>query len=120
MTTTAPPRFDTGALRAAIEGRDADAQIALHTPDAEVVLVDSGHGPSRPLVLTGDALAAQLRDVCARDMSHRVSATALDGDTLAYEVECTYPDGTRVLCQAIATLRDGRIARSRGVQAWDA
>ena len=31
-----------------------------------------------------------------------------------------YADGTKVVCSATAELRDGRIVREVGVQAWDA
>jgi hypothetical protein len=32
---------------------------------------------------------------------------------------CTYPDGRKVVEHALLTLRDGKIARWDGVQAWD-
>lgn len=118
-TTTTDPTITEATLRAAIEGRDADAQIALYAERAEVTFVDAEHGPSGPLVLSGEALHEHLRGVCARDMSHHLSRYVSDGRQLAYEVECRYPDGTQVLCHCIATLSDGRIVRSRGVQAWD-
>ena len=82
--------------------------------------VDHERPPSRPHTLTGrEAIAAHLTEVCAREMTHRVVAATGDGAHVAYQVACTYPDGTRVLCSTLAELRDGRIVRERVVQAWD-
>ena len=45
-------------------------------------------------------------------MTHSVEAVVVGDDALGYSIRCAYPDGTRVLCVATATLRDGRIAES--------
>jgi ketosteroid isomerase-like protein len=118
MTTTT---FDLTALTAAIESRDADAQLGFYAPNAELVLVDRDNPPSRPRTITGtDQLRTHLTDVCQRDMTHSVRAAIVDGDHIAAEVACAYPDGTRVLCMCVAELHDGRIVRQHQVQAWDA
>lgn len=118
--TTTSTTFDTAALTAAIEHRDAEALLALYAPDAEVVTIDETARPSSPRVLRGhEELRPQFEDICARDMTHEVTTLA-SGDRLAYQVRCRYADGTRVLCHAMATLRGGRIAREEVVQAWDA
>jgi hypothetical protein len=119
--TTAPTTFDIAALEAAIQRRDAAAQLALFAPDAELHLVDESARPSSPRILRGHAeIGPYLEDTCARDMTHHLTRAFTAGNQLAYEVECSYPDGARVLCQAIAQLADGRIIAERGVQAWDA
>lgn len=123
MTTTATSTstaFDVDALRRAVEGRDAAGQIALYAPDAVIRTVDEQHGPSAPLIVEGrDAIGEHLRDVCGRDMTHSVTQAIATEDRLAFEVACAYPDGTRVLCQAIARLQDGKIADQSCLQAWD-
>jgi len=43
----------------------------------------------------------------------------LAGDRGALRVVCTYPDGKQVIEHTLLTLRDGKIARWSGVQAWD-
>lgn len=119
MTTTTS--FDVKALTDAIQRRDAAAQLALYASDAEIQEVDQAGGPSAPHILHGrQEIGAHLREVCARDMTHAVTQAFAAGDHLAYEVSCTYPDGTRVLCEAIAELRDGRIGKERSVTVWDA
>jgi ketosteroid isomerase-like protein len=120
MSTHAAPTFNLDQLRQAVEARDADAQLGMFADDAEVVLVDSEHPPSAPMRFQGrDAIKAFLDDVSSRDMTHEVERMVGDDQTAAYTLACRYTDGTRVLCSAMLELRDGRIARQEGLQAWD-
>jgi ketosteroid isomerase-like protein len=120
MTTETTSGFDLGALRQAVESRDAAAQAAMFADDAEVVFVDRDHGPSEPQRFRGrDEIRAMLEDTCSRDMTHQVEHAIASGDEAAFTVACQYADGTRVLCAATLELRDGQIARQIGVQAWD-
>lgn len=117
MSTTAT---DLDQLARAIEARDADAQIAAYAEDAVLENVDAEHPPSSPVILHGRAeIAAQLRDVAARDMEHRVTEAFVAGDKGALRVDCRYPDGTQVACLATLELRDGLIVRQRQLQTWD-
>lgn len=121
MSTTITPTFDVAALRAAIEGRDAAALADLYCDDCVVEIADQGNTPSRPKRIEGKAaLRAAFDDVYSRDMTHRLGTVAVGSDAVGYTVHCSYADGTRVLCAGVAELRDGRIARETGVQAWDA
>jgi ketosteroid isomerase-like protein len=120
-TTTTTSTFDAGALRRAFENHDAAGLAALYAHDATVELADAQNTPSRPLRLEGrEAIRAHLEDVLAREMTHAVDVVAVGEDAVGYSLRCAYPDGTRVLCAATAQLRDGRIIREIGVQAWDA
>jgi hypothetical protein len=113
--------FDVDAFVRAIEGRDADAQIAAYAADAVIETVDHDNPPSRPAVLRGsEEIGGYLRDVCARDMRHQVTDSVLGADRFAFVVSCRYPEGQRVRCVGVAELRDGKIVRQSGVQAWDA
>jgi ketosteroid isomerase-like protein len=119
MATTAT-QFDPQALKRSIEERDADAQVALFADDATVEVVDKANPPSKPLVIRGrDAIREFVEDVTSRDMTHQVSGLVTDGDTASYVIDCTYPDGNKVLCHATLELRKGQIVRQRGIQAWD-
>jgi ketosteroid isomerase-like protein len=121
MSATTQPGLDLAALRLAVEQRDAAVQAANYADDAVIEAVDHEHPPSRPRLISGhEAIAAHFGEVCARDMTHRVVAAVGDGAHAAYQVACVYADGTRVLCSAIAELRDGRNVHDRLVQAWDA
>ena len=120
MTTNTTRGFDLAALARAIEERDAGAQLELFDDDAEVTLIDRANPPARPRVLAGkDAIREWIEDVCARDMTHHVELQLLDGDRAAFSETCRYPDGAGVACAAFMELRDGRVARMTGVQAWD-
>jgi hypothetical protein len=119
MATTTST-FDAQQLKRSIEERDASGQVGLFADDAIVEVVDKANPPSRPLVLNGaDAIREWVEDTMSRDMTHEVGNLMVDGDHASYTIDCLYPDGTRVLCMAALELRDGRIARQRGVQAWD-
>lgn len=108
------------AIKSATEGRDARTLSAFYADDAEIRIIDRANPPSRPRVLRGkQEISAFWEDVCGRSMTHAVEATAAEGDRLAFTEACTYPDGTRVLCIAMAELKDGSIARQTVVQAWD-
>lgn len=120
-STLAPASFDASAFRRAAEERDAAALLAMYTDDAEIVLVDREAQPSRPRVHSGrEQISAYLDDLCARDMTHSLDRVVVGEQGAAFLESCAYPDGTRVRCAAILDLRDGRIARQSGVQAWDA
>src|SRR3954469_4063899 len=120
MSTTITPTFDVAALRAAIEGRDSAALAELYTDDCVVEIADQTNTPSSPARVEGKAaLRAVFDDVYGRDMTHKVGAIAVSSDAVGYTIRCQYPDGTKVLCAGVAELRDGRIARETGVQAWD-
>jgi hypothetical protein len=121
MTTIPTSTFDVAALRRAFADRDPDALAALYADDASIELVDAQHTPSAPRRIIGhDALRAHFADVFSRDMTHEPDVVAASPDALGYSIRCRYADGMRVLCSATAELRDGRIAREVGVQAWDA
>ena len=112
--------FGIEALRRGLEGRDAALLASLYSSDAELTEVDNEHPPSRPRIFRGSAeIAAHLRDVCSREMSHKLESPVVSGNRLAYTEACRYDDGTDVLCMATADLdSDGRIVRQVAVTAW--
>jgi hypothetical protein len=119
MTTTTA--LDVAALTAAIETNDAPAQLQHYLPDATIDIVDQNNPPSRPKRLAGtDAIRDHIVDVVEQQMTHQVRTALSSGDRIAFEVACSYPDGTRVLCLCVAGVVGGRIAWQRTVQAWDA
>jgi hypothetical protein len=113
--------FDLETLRRGIEGRDPDALLSLYAADAEIVEVDTLNPPRAPRAFRGRAaIDEHFRDVCARDMTHRLERPVIGTDRLAYTETCRYADGTNVLCMTTADLdREGRITRQTAVTAWD-
>ena len=92
----------------------------MYAPDAVVTIADRINQPGSPQLLRGrDEIAAWLRDVCGREMSHEVQHSVADAGGAAFSEACRYPDGTNVLCATVLTLADGQIAGQTVVQAWD-
>jgi hypothetical protein len=120
MVTQAPRSLDFEVRRRAIEGRDADTLIGFYADDAEVLTVKRNSTPSSPQVLRGkEAIGSYLRDVCGREMTHRVENEVLGENRIAFQEACEYPDGTRVLGAGTLEVRDGKIVRQVNVEAWD-
>jgi hypothetical protein len=113
-------RLDFELLRRAYEQRDAELALSLYADNAEVRLVDHNNPPSSPLVLHGkEQISEHLRDVLSREMTHRVENEVIGEDRAALNIACQYPDGGRVYCAGMLEVRDGKIVREVGVQAWD-
>jgi hypothetical protein len=120
MTSTVHTTSTGDVLRDAVRNRDVAAIAGLYEPDATIEIIDADRPPRDPQRLEGSsAVEAHLQDLYARDMTHEVDIVAQAPEALGYVVRCTYPDGTRVVCSSLSTLRNGRIAREVIVQAWD-
>jgi SnoaL-like domain len=118
--STTTTRFDFAEFKRAVEQRDAGAQLAAYADDAELTLVDRVNTPGSPRLLRGrEEIRTWVEDICERDMTHRVDMQVLGEAGAAFTEACRYADGTNVLCAAVIELRDGRIVRQTGVQAWD-
>jgi ketosteroid isomerase-like protein len=111
--------LDFEALRRAREQRDADLLLSLYADDAEVRVVDQATPPGSPKVLRGEEAAEYWRDVCGRDMTHRVENEVIGAERVAFNEACEYPDGTKVLSAETLDVHDGKIVNQTVVQAWD-
>jgi ketosteroid isomerase-like protein len=120
MTTITPSTpFDVAALRRAPD--PVAALEAVLAEDVEWVEIDQRTPPRTPSVTHGRAaVMAGIRAAHERGIVSRVSDGFAAGDRAALTVTCTYPTGEQVVCNVLADIRDGRIARWVGVQAWDA
>ncbi len=117
---TAAGGLNIEALRRAAESKDAETMLDLYAEDAEYVRVDRNNTPSAPMTLRGkEAIAEYYRDVFARDMTHRIESEIVGEDRAAFNWECEYSDGMKVLAATTLELRDGKIVRQVNVEAWD-
>ena len=92
----------------------------LVTDDVEFTEIDQRTPPVAPGVHHGRSeLIALAEDAERRGIRMEVADGFLTGDRGALRMVCTYPDGRKVVEHALLTLRDGKIARWDGVQAWD-
>src|SRR4051812_20764614 len=90
--------FDVQQLTRALEHSQADILRELYTDQATMRIVDRDRPPSKPLVLTGrEEIGEFWRDVCSRDMTHKVTNIIAGDDAVSFVEECLYPDGCRVL-----------------------
>lgn len=123
MTTTTLSASTTDLLDTladAIEAKDASAVAAHYAPGATLSLLDRDHPPAHPAVYAGSAeIEAYYRDICGRNMDHRVQDRVATPDRIAFTQHCRYPGGERVLCITVATVRDGLITDQTAVQVWD-
>jgi ketosteroid isomerase-like protein len=112
--------FDFAGLKRALETSDADVLAGLYADDAEMTIIDRNRPPSAPMRLSGrPAIEAFWRDVCAREMTHRVGHEVVGSDRAAFVEECGYPDGCAVMSAMTLDLQGGRIVKHLTVQAWD-
>ncbi len=118
--TTTTAGLDFEAMRRAIEERDAETLVGFYAEDAELRTINRNSPPSSPMMLRGkEQIAQHLRDVCSREMTHRVQDEVVGEARIAFNEACEYPDGTRVLGAENLEVRDGRIIRQVSVEAWD-
>ena len=111
--------LDFETLRRAREQRDVDLLLSLYADDAEVRVVDRSTPPGSPRVLHGQEAAEFWRDICAREMIHRIESEVVGEDRVAFNEACEYPDGTKVLSAETLDVRDGKIVKQTVVQAWN-
>ena len=120
MATQTSGGLEFETLRQAIEGRDAETLVGFYAEDAEVLTINRNATPSSPQVLRGkEQIAEYLRDVCSREMTHRVENEVVGERRIAFQEACEYPDGIRVLGAQTLELQDGEIVRQVNVEAWD-
>jgi hypothetical protein len=112
--------LDFEALRRAAEQNDAGLLTDLYADDAKVCVVNRETPPSSPHVLRGkERIAEYLRDVCGRDLKHRIEREVVGEERIAFNEACEYPDGTRVLAATTLEVKEGKIHRQVSVEAWD-
>ena len=120
MSTT-QSTFDIHDVRELVASGDADAFGAFLADDVTWSVVDQRTPPAAPAVLHGRAdVVAMLRRAVDRGIVTHVTDGFTAGDRGALQLTCTYPTGGQVVENALVEIRDGRIARWSGVQAWDA
>lgn len=107
-------------LKRAIEGRNFRALASFYSNDAILRVIDRDNPPSKPNSIKGKkAISAYFKDVCGRDMTHKLLSGIADKKCIAFTQSCAYPDGTKVFCSAMIDLKGGKITRQTVVQAWD-
>jgi ketosteroid isomerase-like protein len=113
--------LDLEAIKNAVHNGGAAGLTEHITDDIEFTQIDQRTPPATPAVHTGrDALITLAEDLEHRGIRMQVDDGFIAADRGALRIVCTYPDGNQVVEHTLLTLRDGKIARWSGVQAWDA
>jgi hypothetical protein len=113
--------LDLAAIKNAVHNGGAAGLTEYLTEDIEFIQIDQRTPPAHPAVHTGrEALIALAEDLERRGIRIQVDDGFISGDRGALRMVCTYPDGNQVVEHTLLTLRDGKVARWSGVQAWDA
>jgi ketosteroid isomerase-like protein len=116
MSATTTP-FDVESLIADSSKANLTSLLA---DDVRWVEVDQRSQPRSPAIHRGRAaVIAMLDEAAARGITSQVVDGFSAGDRAAVAVICGYPGGGEVRCNALLHVRDGKIVRWDGVQAWD-
>jgi ketosteroid isomerase-like protein len=118
--STIETTFDIHDLREFVAAGDVEAFGALLADDVEWRLIDQRTPPAAPAVRRGrDEVVAMVRGAVEHGIASHVTDGFVAADRGAIQITCTYPTGEQVVEHALVEIRDGRIVRWSGVQAWD-
>jgi ketosteroid isomerase-like protein len=107
-------------LKQATEHGGAAGLTDYVTDDVEFSQTDQRTPPSAPAVHSGrETLTGMAEELERSGIAMRIDDGFIAGDRGALRVVCAYPDGKQVVEHALLTVREGKIARWSGVQAWD-
>ena len=113
--------LDLKTIMNAVHNGGAAGLTEYLTEDVEFTQTDQRTPPASPALHSGrDTLIALAEDLERGGIRMRIDDGFITADRGALRIVCTYPDGNQVVEHALLTLRDGKIARWSGVQAWDA
>lgn len=120
MTVKPSTTLDLEALRSGYEEWDVEALLALYADDVELIQIDRDNPPSSPRLRHGKEVFRGMFEHCpAAGVKATVENAVAGDDRAAASVTCEFPDGRRVVANAVFELRDGRIVRERDVAAGD-
>ena len=112
--------LDVETIKNAVRHGGAAGLTEYVSDDVEFTQIDQRTPPAAPALHTGpDALISLAEDLERRGVRMQVDDGFIAGDRGALRVVCTYPDGNQVVEHTLLTLRDGKVTRWSGVQAWD-
>lgn len=109
--------LDFGALREAIEARDAVALAGFYSEDAELRVVHAALPKGPAFELKGRAkIRRYLRSVCDQEMSCLLEeGVVVDERSIEFEEVCEYPNGTPISVSTTLEVSEGLIVRQTDV-----
>lgn len=120
MATTTSAESVLAAFRDALHRHDEQALIDVYAEDAVMTVYSERNRPSTARSAQGrEQIAASIHDVMSRNLQHTISNEVASGDRFACTETCVYPTGEKVIGTLICDVRDGKIVRQVGGEAWD-
>ena len=118
--TTRIKAFDTEAFKRAFERWDVQALLDCYAENVELVQIDRDNPPSAPRVRHGrETLEGMFNHCAAAGVTATVENGVSDEDRAAFTITCEFPNGRKVVANAMFELRDGRIVREHEVTSGD-
>jgi ketosteroid isomerase-like protein len=120
MATAATAEGALAAFRQGLEAHDAEALLDAYAEDAVVVAYSERNRPSSAERLEGRAaIEGWIRDFMSRNLTHTIGDEVVAGERFACTETCDYPTGEQVIGVYVCDVREGKIVRQVGAEAWD-
>jgi hypothetical protein len=112
-----------GALetyREAVHAHDERRILEAYADDAVVIAYSERNRPGSARAIEGRSqIEAWLHDVMERNLKHTLSNEVVGDDRFSFIETCVYPSGEHVVGAYACEVRDGKIVRQVGSEAWD-
>jgi hypothetical protein len=120
MTVKTTAKFDADAFKRAFEEWDSHTLLGFYADDIELVEINSENPPRSPRVRHGkEVISGIFEGGAAVGVKGTMENGIADEHRAAVTFTCEFPDGRKVMANAILELQDGLIVRHMEVQAGD-
>jgi ketosteroid isomerase-like protein len=120
MTVKTNTKFDLETYRRAFEAWDKETLLECYSDEVELIEVNHENPPSSPRIRRGkEVLRGIFEGGAAVGVKGTVENGFAEGERAALTFTCEFPDGRKVMANAILELEDGLIARHMEVQSGD-
>ena len=112
MTVKTSTAFDLETLRRGYEEWDVEALLGLYAEDVELIQIDRDNPPSSPRTRQGkDIFRGMFEHCAAAGVTATVENEVAGEGRAAATITCEFPNGRRVMANAMLELDRGRIVR---------
>jgi hypothetical protein len=120
MSTKTNTKFDLDSFGRAFEEWDKETLLSYYADDIELIEVNRENPPSAPRVRHGkEVIKGIFEGGAAVGVKGTIGDGIADEHRAALTFTCEFPDGRKVMANAILELEDGLITRHMEVQSGD-
>jgi hypothetical protein len=120
MAARTETRFDLDTFKRAFEKWDKETLLSFYSDDIELIEVNRENPPSSPRVRRGkEVIRGIFEGGAAVGVKGTIGNGVADEQRAALTFTCVFPDGRKVMANAILELEEGLIARHMEVQSGD-